>query len=95
MSIIGGCAKVVQDVPPFMIVDGHPGQTRGVNKVGLERHGVAAEVIRALTEAYKIVFKSGLTLAAALDTVAREIPQSQELTHFVDFCRKSERGIAR
>src|ERR1043166_3774987 len=44
MSIIGGCAKVVQDVPPFMIVDGHPGETRGVNKVGLERKGVSAEV---------------------------------------------------
>lgn len=95
MSIIGGCAKVVQDVPPFMIVDGHPGKTRGVNKVGLERNGVPAEVIRALHEAYKIVFKSGLTLEKALDTLLRELPQSQELTHFVDFCRKSERGIAR
>jgi UDP-N-acetylglucosamine acyltransferase len=95
MSIIGGCAKVVQDVPPFMIVDGHPGKTRGVNKVGLERNGVPAEVIRALTEVYKIVFKSGLTLTAALDKVSTELPQSQELTHFVDFCRKSERGIAR
>jgi UDP-N-acetylglucosamine acyltransferase len=95
MSIIGGCAKIVQDVPPFMIVDGHPGKTRGVNKVGLERNGVPAEAIRALTEAYKIVFKSGLTLAKALDRVGIELPQSQQLTHFVDFCRKSERGIAR
>jgi UDP-N-acetylglucosamine acyltransferase len=95
MSIIGGCAKIVQDVPPFMIVDGHPGKTRGVNKVGLERNGVPAEVVRVLAEAYKIVFKSGLTLTAALDRLCGELPQSQELTHFVDFCRKSERGIAR
>lgn len=95
MSIIGGCAKIVQDVPPFMIVDGHPGKTRGVNKVGLERNGVPAEAIRSLTEAYKIVFMSGLTLAKALDRVSTELPQSLELAHFVDFCRKSERGIAR
>ena len=95
MSIIGGCAKVVQDVPPFMIVDGHPGVTRGINKVGMERNGLPAEVIRGLHEAYKIIFKSGLTMSAALDKVTLEIPQSQELTHFVDFCRKSERGIAR
>jgi len=95
MSIIGGCAKIVQDVPPFMIVDGHPGETRSVNKIGMERKGVPAEVIRALTDAFKIVFKSGLTLSKALDTVSRELPQSQELTHFVDFCRKSERGLAR
>lgn len=95
MSIIGGCAKIVQDVPPFMIVDGHPGKTRGVNKVGLERQGAAADVVRALHDAYKIVFMSGLTLSNALDKVSSELPQSQELTHFVDFCRKSERGIAR
>lgn len=95
MSIIGGCAKVVQDVPPYMIVDGHPGKTRGVNKVGLERHGVPAETIRALQNAYKIVFMSGLTLEAALAKVSLEPPQSQELTDFVDFCRKSDRGIAR
>ncbi len=95
MSIIGGCAKVVQDVPPFMIADGHPAKTRGVNKVGLDRNAVPEEVQKALREAYKIVFMSQLTLAAALDKVCRELPQSQELTHFVDFCRKSERGIAR
>jgi UDP-N-acetylglucosamine acyltransferase len=95
MSIIGGCAKVVQDVPPFMIADGHPAKTRGVNKVGLDRNGVSEEVQKALREAYKIVFMSQLTLTAALDRVSRELPQSQQLTHFVDFCRKSERGIAR
>jgi UDP-N-acetylglucosamine acyltransferase len=78
-----------------MIVDGHPGKTRGVNKVGLERNGVAAEVVRVLTEAYKIVFMSGLTLAHALDKIQAELPQSKELEHFIDFCRKSERGIAR
>ena len=95
MSMIGGCSKVVQDVPPFMIVDGHPGKTRGVNKVGLERNGVPAEEVRTLTEAYKIVFKSELTLSKALDKVSSELPQSPVLTHFVDFCRKSERGLAR
>ena len=88
MSIIGGCAKVVQDVPPFMIVDGHPAKTRGVNRVGLERNGVPEDVQRALREAFKIVFMSELTLAAALDKVCLELPQSQQLAHFVDFCRK-------
>jgi UDP-N-acetylglucosamine acyltransferase len=95
MSIIGGCAKVVQDVPPYMMVDGNPAETRGLNKVGLERHGVPDGVQKALREAYKIMFRSGLTVTNALDKVCTEIPQSHELSHFVDFCRKSERGIAR
>jgi len=52
LSIIGGCSKVVQDVPPFMLADGNPAETRTINKVGMEpatafpkrRSGVAAGV---------------------------------------------------
>ncbi len=95
MSIIGGCAKVVQDVPPYMMVDGNPGVIRGINKIGMERKGVADPVIRSLREAYKIVCREGLTVRNALDKVSAELPHSQELEHFVDFCRSSERGIAR
>jgi len=95
MAMIGGCSKVVQDVPPFMIVDGNPAETRGVNKVGLERNGVADDVQRALREVYRIVFKSGLTLPNALATVQAEVPPSKEIEHFIDFCRQTERGITR
>lgn len=95
MAIIGGCAKVVQDIPPYMMADGNPAVTRGVNKIGLERQGVSEETQRALREAYKIMFRAGLTVTNALARVTRELPQSNELTDFVDFCRKSERGIAR
>jgi len=95
MAIIGGCAKVVQDVPPYMIADGNPAETRGVNKVGLERNGVPEEIQRALREAYKIVFRSGLTVSNALDKVCAEVPPSREIEQFIDFCRTSERGIAR
>ncbi len=69
--------------------------TRGVNKVGMERNGVSDAVIRSLREAYKIVCREGLTVRNALDKVWHELPQSQELEDFVDFCRNSQRGIAR
>ena len=95
MAIIGGCSKVVQDVPPYMMADGNPAETRGVNKVGLERNGVPEDVHRALREAFKILCRSGLTVSNALDKIQAELPQSKELDHFIDFCRKSERGIAR
>src|SRR5207237_8383806 len=62
MSIIGGCSKVVQDVPPFMMADGNPAETRTINKVGLERNGVIAEAQSALKQAYKILFREGLTV---------------------------------
>ena len=59
MSMIGGCSKVVQDVPPFMLVDGNPAETRTINKVGLERNGVSEEAQAALRQAYKILFRMG------------------------------------
>src|SRR4051812_2946173 len=50
MSIIGGCSKVVQDVPPFMLADGNPAETRTINKIGMERNGVSDEVQNAMKQ---------------------------------------------
>jgi UDP-N-acetylglucosamine acyltransferase len=95
MSIIGGCSKVVQDVPPFMLVDGNPGQTRTVNKVGLERNGVSDEAQAALRQAYKLLFREGLTIPNALTRIEKELPNCLEIQHLVQFVRSSERGISK
>jgi UDP-N-acetylglucosamine acyltransferase len=95
MSIIGGCAKVVQDVPPFMLVDGNPAETRTINKIGLERNGVAEEAQNALKQAYKILFRDGLTIPNALARIGAELPASPELEHLVRFARSSERGLCK
>jgi len=95
MSIIGGCAKVVQDVCPFMLVDGNPGETRTINKVGLERNGVSEEAQAALKQAYKILFREGLTIPNALDKIDNELPPLAEVKHLVQFVRSSERGITK
>jgi UDP-N-acetylglucosamine acyltransferase len=95
MSIIGGCSKVVQDVPPFMLADGNPAETRTINKVGLERNGVSEEAQAALRQAYKILFRSGLTIPNALAQIEKELPPSAELSHLVQFVRTSQRGISK
>jgi UDP-N-acetylglucosamine acyltransferase len=95
MSIIGGCSKVVQDVPPYMMADGNPATTRTVNKVGMERNGVADEAQNALRQAFKIMFREGLTISNALARIEAELPTSAELQHFVNFVRTSERGIGK
>jgi UDP-N-acetylglucosamine acyltransferase len=95
MSIIGGCSKVVQDVPPFMLADGNPAETRTVNKVGLERNGVSEEVQGALRQAYKILFREGLTIPNALTKIESDLPGSPELNHLVQFVRTTERGISK
>jgi UDP-N-acetylglucosamine acyltransferase len=95
MSIIGGCSKVVQDVPPFMLADGNPAETRTINKVGLERNGVSNEAQAALKQAYKILFREGLTISNALERIEAELPSLPEIQHLVRFARSSERGISK
>jgi UDP-N-acetylglucosamine acyltransferase len=95
MSMIGGCSKVVQDVPPYMIADGNPAETRTVNKVGLERNGVGEAAQTALRQAYKILFREGLTIPNALARIEGELPPLPEVQHLVQFVRASERGISK
>src|SRR5436190_19354042 len=85
MAMIGGCAKVVQDVPPFMIADGNAARTVTVNKVGLERNGVSEEAQTALRQAYKILFRAGLTIPNALEQIEKELPPLPELAYLVKF----------
>lgn len=95
MSMIGGCSKIVQDIPPFMIVDGNPGITRTINKVGMERNGVSEEAQAALKLAFKLLFREGLTISNALTKIEAELPQLPEILHLVQFARTSERGLSK
>jgi len=95
MAIIGGCSKVVQDVPPYMLADGNPAETRTVNKIGLERNGVSEEAQTALKQAYKIIFRDGLTISNALVRIETELPKLPEVLHLLEFARKSERGLSK
>jgi len=95
MAIIGGCSKVVQDVPPFMLADGNPAETKALNKVGLERNGVSEDSQAALKKAFKILFRDGLTVSNALVKIEAELPQLPELQHLIAFVKASERGISK
>ena len=76
-----------------MIVDGNPAETRTINKVGMERNGVSEEAQAALRQAYKILFRDGLTTPNALARIESELPPLPEIQHLVQFVRASERGI--
>lgn len=92
-AFVGACSKLTQDVPPFLLVDGHPGTARGVNSVGLLRRGYPEATVRDLRRAYRMLYKSKDKLRDALAAMERELPPSEELSTFIDFVRSSERGI--
>ncbi|MEQ1852168.1 MAG: acyl-ACP--UDP-N-acetylglucosamine O-acyltransferase [Chthoniobacteraceae bacterium] len=92
-AMTGGCSKIVQDVPPFMLADGNPARVRGINKVGLERQGHPAETLRSLKEAYRLLYRSQLNVAQAVEQVRAELPDSPEIGHLIAFVTQSARGI--
>ena len=95
MAMIGGCSKVVQDIPPFMTADGSPAKTLTVNKVGMERNGVSDEAQLAIRQAYKILFREKLTISNAVNLVEQKLPALLEIQHLIKFVRTSERGISK
>jgi UDP-N-acetylglucosamine acyltransferase len=95
MAMIGGCSKVVQDVPPFMTADGNPAETRTTNKIGMERHGVSEMAQAAMRQAYKILFREGLTVRNAVAKVEKKLAGCEEIQHLVEFIQASERGISK
>ena len=96
-SMIGGCTKIVQDVPPFMIVDGNPAVVRGFNIVGLKRRGFSKEDRRSIKNAYKKLFlPKGENMTALVDALAStEAIDEPYVARLVEFIRSSERGVVR
>lgn len=92
-AFVGGGSRIPQDVPPYCRVAGNPSKLYGLNSVGLERRGFTAEVRKALKQAYRAVFMSGLNVGQGVDKAAAEAPAIPEVGHFLDFIRSSERGI--
>ena len=93
--VIGGMSKLVQDVVPYTLVDGHPAKVVGLNNVGISRAGIPLESRRLIKKAYKILYRSGLSLPEAIAVIEQEVDSCEEVEHFLRFLRNAERGICR
>jgi UDP-N-acetylglucosamine acyltransferase len=94
-AYVGGLTRIVQDVPPFMILEGHPSRVRAVNVIGLERAGKPEPEIAALEAAFRAVFRSGEPRRAVLDrltTEAAETAGAALVREFVEHLEKSALG---
>ncbi len=94
-AITGGCSKIVQDVPPFMIADGNPAEIRGINLVGLERKNFPPESVKLIKEAFRLIYRSKYNTRQAVEAMRKELPQKEEITEIIEFIEQSERGIIR
>ncbi|MDQ3082311.1 MAG: acyl-ACP--UDP-N-acetylglucosamine O-acyltransferase [Gemmatimonadota bacterium] len=94
-AITGGCSKIVQDIPPFMIADGNPAGIRGINLVGLERNSFAPESVKLIKEAFRLIYRSKFNTRQAVEAIQQELPATEEITQILEFIASSERGIIR
>ena len=95
MAIIGGCSKIIQDVPPFSMVDGHPAKVYGINSIGLKRAKISPRSIARLKAAFKILFKMKLSTTTALRRIKKEIPKDVYVQYLIEFVKSSKRGVCR
>jgi len=95
MAIVGGCSKVVQDIPPFSTCDGNPARVFGLNLIGVKRAGMSMKAQAELKKAFRILFHSGLVLKNSIGKVKKEVELIEEVTYLLNFVKGSERGISR
>ena len=94
LAMVGGGVRVNVDVPPYFLYAGLYSTPTGLNRVGLRRAGFASDDIAALKAAYKVLYRGGLKLEDALQSIEQGV-STEHTRHLVTFIRASTRGIAR
>lgn len=94
-SMIGGFSAIPQDIPPYTTAAGERAKLYGLNTIGLKRRNFDETTISELKKAYKILFRSKLTLKEAIDKVKHDFSHSGEVKRLIEFIEKNKRGICR
>jgi UDP-N-acetylglucosamine acyltransferase len=92
LAMVGGMARIVQDVPPFVTIDGASSLVVGLNRVGLKRTGITPGEVQVLKNAYRLLYRSGKAWNQILAAFAEQFSDSIA-AEFEPFLRTSIRGI--
>lgn len=92
-SFVSTNSVVIKDVPPFVKVSGYYAKPYGLNTVGLQRRGFTENVIAELRQAYKVIYRNGLTVAKALEELQKMT--TPEIRDLIQFIETSNSGIVR
>ncbi len=93
--MIQGGSKIPKDIPPYIMVGREPIVFMGLNVVGLRRKGFTSDRINSIQEIYRYLYQSGLNVTQATERIEKELPESEDRNHILDFIRSSNRGIVR
>ena len=94
-SMSAGGSIVLRDIPAYVMASGQSASAHGLNTEGLKRRGFSPEIILSLKRAYKVVYRQGLKLSDALETLSEVASNTPEIAIFTDSIKNSNRGIIR
>ncbi len=94
-AMCGAASMLVQDLPAYVMAAGNSAKPHGINSEGLKRRGYSKDAIRAIKQAYKLLYRQGLSLDAALAEIDLLQQQFSELALLTQSLRSSNRGIIR
>ncbi|MEY3171993.1 MAG: UDP-N-acetylglucosamine acetyltransferase [Pseudomonadota bacterium] len=86
---------VFKDIPPYVIASGYDAKPNGINAEGLKRRGFDPKIVAKIKEAYKVLYRQGLSLNEAEEKIKILSKETEELSLYIDFIAKSTRGIIR
>jgi UDP-N-acetylglucosamine acyltransferase len=92
LAMISGCSATGKDIPPFVIQQGLD-NVSGINVVGMKRAGMAREQINAVRTAFKVLFREGLVLPAAMAKMQRDLGAFDAVQEMLTFLRGCTKGI--
>jgi UDP-N-acetylglucosamine acyltransferase len=93
-AITGGCSKIVQDVPPFMIADGNPAKVRAINSVGLGRRGFSEESVAAIKRAHRVLYREQRNYREAVEVLRGWEERDPAVDLLIEFVATTGRGIS-
>lgn len=94
-AYIGGYSVITQDALPFAKTVGQKPAVYGLNRIGLERKGMSLESIGRLEQALRLLVRSGLTAAHALEAIREQVGADPEVEYLVEYVAASRRGVIR
>jgi UDP-N-acetylglucosamine acyltransferase len=92
-AYVGGYSKCVADIPPYVLADGNPATARAINVVGARRAGMEPAERRLLQDAFRILYRSGLSPRRATERIRDTLPPAASIMVLLDFIAGSRRGI--
>jgi UDP-N-acetylglucosamine acyltransferase len=96
LAMIGAQSKIVQDVPPFMLVEGNPAEVRGVNLIGLQRRGISQEAITEVKKAFKLIYEAKQSTDKIVEDLKKRLRPLEEINYLIAFLEKeSRRGVSK